>query len=410
MKAKIKYLLLFLVLIALGISAWWFKQPKQKSTLPPPAELPTAMFRSVKFNELPGWDDADLKKSLRTFQMSCRAFIRQDPEQVVGTDYIDLRVKDWQPACKSALTIKPMTEEIAKDFFQKWFLPVEFFDKKSGLFTGYYLPSVKGSLTRTEEFKVPLYEIPDDMVIADLGLFSSELKNKRIIGRLDKRKLVPYHTREEISHGVLKGKARVLAWINNPIDRLFLEIQGSGVIELGHGKSMAIGYGAQNGRPYTAIAGVLIRKGVMTRENASMQLIKNYLIEHPEEIHEVINQNQSFVFFRRLDQEGALGTQGVSLTPGYSLAIDTQWIPLGTPLWLNTSRPDSRNPDENTPMQRLMIAQDTGGAIRGKIRGDVFWGGGERATFIAGHMKNNGQYWLLLPRHTIARLKVNQRP
>ncbi|MGC1181978.1 murein transglycosylase A [Legionella sp.] len=400
MKAKILSILLLFVLTLLSIVTWWFwqlEQPKQ----------PTSMFRPVTFKQLPGWNSADLKKSLETFQTSCRAFVKQNPEQVVGTEHIDLQVKDWHPACYAALNINPVTENDAKSFFQEWFQPVEFYDKKTGpgLFTGYYVPAIKGSYTKTNEFSVPLYETPEDLVTSDLGMFFNDLKNRRLVGRLVKQKLVPYHTRAQINNGALKDKAKVLVWINSPIDRLFLEIQGSGVIEFENGDNISIGYDAQNGQPYTAIAGVLIKEGVMTKDNASMQAIKRYLTEHPKQLNKVINQNKSFIFFRKMAQNRALGSQGVSLTPGYSLAIDKQWIPMGTPLWLNTTRPDSKNPNVNKPMQRLMIAQDTGGAIRGKIRGDVFWGGGDRATLVAGHMKNTGHYWLLLPKHAIPRLE-----
>lgn len=422
MKAKKLYILLFLASISLGVCTWWFwqseqlKQPQQpkQPTEPAKPQKPTPMFRPVTFKQLPGWEEAGLKKSLETFQISCRAFVKQNPEQVVGTDHIDLQVKDWQPACKVALEIKPVTAEAAKEFFQEWFQPVEFYDKETGpgLFTGYYVPAIKGSYTKTKEFSVPLYETPKDLVTSDLGLFFNDLKNRSIVGRLVKRKIVPYYTRAQINNGAIKGKAKVLVWINSPIDRLFLEIQGSGVIELQNGKTISVGYDAQNGMPYTAIASVLIKKGVMTKDNASMQAIKRYLTEHPKQINKVINQNKSFVFFRKMVKGVALGSQGVSLTPGYSLAIDKQWIPMGTPLWLDTTRPDLNKPDDNKPMQRLMIAQDTGGAIRGKIRGDVFWGGGERATLIAGHMKNSGHYWLLLPKHAISRLesKVDAKP
>jgi membrane-bound lytic murein transglycosylase A len=405
MKTKILYTSLFVAITSLGISTWWFwqsEQPKQ----PTEPQKPASMFRPVTFKQLPGWQSADLKKSLVTFQTSCRAFVKQNPEQVVGTDHINLQVKDWQPACYAALKINPVTENDAKSFFQEWFSPVEFFDKETGpgLFTGYYVPTIKGSYTKSKEFSVPLYETPDDLITSDLGLFFNDLKNRRVVGRLVKSKLVPYYTRAQINAGALKGKANVLVWINSPIDRLFLEIQGSGLIELEDGSRLSVGYDAQNGMPYTAIAGVLIKKGVMTKDNASMQAIKRYLTEHPKQLHPVINQNKSFVFFRKMGQDIALGSQGVSLTAGYSLAIDKQWIPMGTPLWLNTTRPDSNSPDKSKPMQRLMIAQDTGGAIRGKIRGDVFWGAGERATLIAGHMKNSGHYWLLLPKHTLPRL------
>lgn len=400
MKTKILSITTFLALIALSFSAWWFWSMKKPSTL----------FRQANFDRLPGWKSADLKRSLQTFQTSCRAFIKQNPEQIVGTEHINLQVKDWQPACNAALKISPTAEKEVRQFFETWFTPVEFTDtgEKPGLFTGYYVPAIKGSYTKSKKYHVPLYETPDDLVTSDLGLFFNDLKNRSIVGRLEGKKLVPYYTRAQINRGALKGKARVLVWINSPIDRLFLEIQGSGVIELENGQNLYVGYDAQNGAPYTAIAGVLIKKGVMTKDNASMQAIKRYLEAHPKQMDKVINKNKSFVFFRKMTEGVALGSQGVALTPGYSLAIDKQWIPMGAPLWLTTTRPDSTNPDENKPLQRLMIAQDTGGAIRGKVRGDVFWGGGEKATLIAGHMKNHGHYWILLPKNAVSRLEKNK--
>lgn len=394
MKTKITYSLIVLALIITSISVWWFWPSKP-------------IFRQVTFQQLPGWDKAEFKKSLLAFQTSCSAFLKQDPERIVGTDVIDLQAKDWQPVCRAALKLNPVDEQSARRFFQKWFVPVEFYDGKpvKGLFTGYYLPLIKGSLSQSADFNVPLYEMPDNLVSVDLNLFSADFKGRKVSGRVENNKLLPFYTREQINKGAINNNARVLLWIHSPIDRLFLEIQGSGIVELEDGKQIYVGYDGQNGLPYTAIAGVLIKKGVMTKHNASMQLIKKYLEAHPEEMNEVINQNKSFVFFRKLTLEAALGSQGVALTPGYSLAIDKQWIPMGVPLWLSTTRPDSSNPTVSKPMQRLMIAQDTGGAIKGKVRGDVFWGGGDKATLIAGHMKNEGHYWLLLPRHAVKRLE-----
>ena len=356
MKLKFISLTVILALIALGISAWWFWSPK-----------PT--FRQVSFAQLPGWEAGEFKKSLLTFQASCRAFIKQDPELVVGTDKIDLQVKDWQPACRAALRINPVIEKSAKLFFQKWFAPVEFYDNKpvKGLFTGYYMPLIKGSYTKSAHFSVPIYETPSNLVNVDLGLFIPDLKNRKLVGRIVENKILPFYTREQINQGAIKNTARVLVWINSPVDRLFLEIQGSGIIELEDGKRIYVGYDAQNGAPYTPIAGVLIKKGVMTKHNASMQGIKNYFKAHPKEMDKVINQNRSFVFFRKLSLDAALGSQGVALTPGYSLAIDREWIPMGAPLWLSTSRPDSNKPDTSKPMQRLMVAQDTGGAFVAKL-------------------------------------------
>lgn len=392
-KKRLLSLIICTLVLALGGYIWWLKSPK-----------PT--FRQVSFAQLPGWDKAALKKSVLTFQTSCRAFIKQDPERVVGTDHITLQVKDWQPACQAALKLNPDDEQEARNFFQEWFTPIEFYDSKSvrGLFTGYYMPLLKGSYTKTDEYSVPLYQVPKNLVTIDLGLFLPNGKGHKITGRVVGHKVLPFYTREQINKGAIKKTAKVLVWVKSPVDRLFLEIQGSGIIEFEDGKQIYVGYDGQNGAPYTAIAGVLIKQGVMTRDNASMQGIKRYLEAHPKKMDAVINQNKSFIFFRKLNLDGALGSQGVALTPGYSMAIDKEWIPMGAPLWLNTTRPDSKNPDSNKPMQRLMIAQDTGGAIKGKVRGDVFWGGGDRATLIAGHMKNEGHYWLLIPRHALPRL------
>lgn len=394
MKSKIIYFTAALLLMGIGVSVWWLESPK-------PA------FRQVNFNQLPGWEAAEFKKSLMAFQTSCRAFIKQDPERVVGTNQIDLQAKDWQPACHAALKLNQVSEKSAKLFFQKWFSPVEFYDGEpvKGLFTGYYMPLLKGSYKKSDEFSVPLYELPSNLMTIDLGLFIPHMKNRKLVGRISGNKMVPFYTREEINKGAIKDTAKVLLWIQSPIDRLFLEIQGSGIVELEDGSRVFVGYDGQNGAPYTAIAGVLIKKGIMTKHNASMQAIKRYLEAHPKEMDKILNKNKSFVFFRKLSLEGALGSQGVALTPGYSLAIDREWIPMGAPLWLSTTRPDSKDPNVNKPMQRLMIAQDTGGAIRGKVRGDVFWGGGEKATLIAGHMKNEGHYWLLLPRHAVSRIE-----
>lgn len=396
MKIKRLSILSFILLatLAAGFAAWWFMPSKP-------------LLKKVTFDELPGWKSASFVKSLATFQVSCRAFIKQDPEKEVGTEAINLQVKDWQPACRQALKMNPITEKAAKLFFYRWFVPVEFDEKhsKPGLFTGYYMPLIKGSYTRSEEFNVPLYELPKDLVTVHLNLFSPDLKKpKQLVGRLVGSQVVPYYTRAQIRKGVLKNTAKVVAWIHSPIDRLFLEIEGSGIIELEDGKKIVVGYHGQNGLPYTSIGGVLMKRKVMTKNNASMQKIKSYLEAHPTEMDEVLNQNQSFVFFHQLPLKAAVGSQGVALTPGYSMAIDKQWIPMGTPLWLNTSKPDFNDLDLNKPLQRLMIAQDTGGAIKGKVRGDVFWGGGNKATLIAGHMKNEGHYWLLLPRQASTRL------
>ncbi len=362
-------------------------------------------LKQQDFNKLPGWQSAQVKKSFEAFKISCATFLRQNPERSVGSQNIPLKVKDWLPACKSAVQLNPVSETHARQFFQKWFTPVEFYQKKPirGLFTGYYLPLLHGSKTKTSEFSVPIYGLPKDLLTLNLNDFSSVRSNEHVVARLHNNKLVPYYTRKQINHGAISDQAPVIVWVNSYIDRLFLEIQGSGVVALANGEQLFLGYAGENGAAYTPIARVMIKQGVMTRKNASMQGIKTYLLEHPQETAPIIDQNKSFVFFRVLKDTAALGAQGVTLTPGYSLAVDRKWIPLGMPLWLNTTHPQPYS-NKDKKLQRLMIAQDTGGAIRGKVRGDVFWGAGDSATFIAGKMKNTGRYWLLVPRHCVPSL------
>lgn len=393
MKHRLLYIFLIFVVLLIGFLLWTSKPHKLS-------------FRKASFAQLPGWESSETKKSFLAFQTSCKAFLKQNPNKSVGSEYIDLQVKDWLPACNAALIVNANSNMATHEFFQKWFTPVEFFENKpiQGLFTGYYMPLLHGSLTKTDEYDVPLYGIPKKLVTANLEEFDRRLKNRKIMGRVQSNKLMPFYTREEINRGAIEKFTPVIAWVNSRIDRSFLEIQGSGIIQLKDGSQLVVGYAGENGAPYTAIAKVLIDQGVMTKDNASMQHIRNYLEAHPDQLDIVLNKNKSFVFFEVLRNKAALGTQGVALTPGYSLAIDRKWVPMGAPVWLNTTRPDHKSEQHKT-FQRLMVAQDTGGAIKGVVRGDVYWGAGERATNIAGKMKNPGYYWLLLPKHALSRLQ-----
>jgi membrane-bound lytic murein transglycosylase A len=392
MKQKIYYSSIIALLLSVCFIAWYLKPDNIR-------------LKQSSFAQLPGWQETDIKKSLAAFQVSCKTFLRQDPEHTVGSQQIHLQVKDWLPACKAAMTITPISDGAAKIFFQTWFRPVEFYNRKSvsGLFTGYYLPLLEGSLTKSLEYNIPIYGLPTTIINVNLANFDTALGNQKLIGRIENNKLLPFYTRQHINNGALENKAPVLVWVKSHIDRLFLEIQGSGIVRLPNNERLYLGYAGENGASYTAIGSVLVKQGVMSRKTASMQRIRAYLEAHPNQIMPIINRNKSFVFFKILAHSAAMGAQGVPLTPGYSLAVDRKWIPLGTPLWLDTTRPDLTS-DTPTVLQRLMIAQDTGGAIRGTVRGDVFWGAGKQATFIAGNMKNEGHYWLLLPRHRIANL------
>ncbi|WP_083503120.1 murein transglycosylase A [Legionella birminghamensis] len=359
-------------------------QANQKPAIP--MVVNKLAIKQIPFHQLPGWEDADVKKSLTAFKKSCETFLKKDPQHPVGSTQIDLKAKDWQPACRAALSIDAAYEEDARQFFEKWFYPIEFGKKEpvKGVFTGYYTPQVKGSLTRSQKYNTPIYGLPNDL----------------------RWKRNTYYTREQIDKGVLNHKAPVIAWINSPVDRLFLEIEGAAVVKLNTGKDLYLSYAGENGAPYTSVGSVLIKKGIMNKDNASKKAIKRYLSNNPNKVNPILHQNKSFVFFQNLKKKAALGAQGMALTPGYSLAIDRKWIPLGAPLWLVTKVPD-QNEQQQKQFKRLMIAQDTGGAIRGLVRGDIYWGASEKAAYLGEHMKNQGRYWLLLPKHAVHKIQYN---
>ena len=232
--------------------------------------------------------------------------------------------------------------------------------------------------------------------MVQLGDFRDDLKGRRIAGRVVNGRLFPYEDRAEIEAGKLSpARQDIIAWANDPVDAFFLQIQGSGRIYLEDTmEEIRVGYAAQNGHPYFAIGRALIDKGELTKETVSLQTIRAWLEANPERAAAIMNLNKSYVFFTKLEGDGPLGGEGIALTPGRSLAIDHSLYPYGMPLWV-----DIEHPDENLPaIRRVMMAQDTGGAIRGAVRGDVFWGHGEEAEYYAGHMKSEGQYWALLPK------------
>jgi membrane-bound lytic murein transglycosylase A len=265
----------------------------------------------------------------------------------------------------------------------------------AGLITGYYEPFLNGSRKKSNIFRTPLYAVPDDLVTVELGDLYPALQGARVRGRLQGKKVVPYPDRAQLADGrMLAGKE--LLWVNNAIDAFFLQIQGSGRVHLDDGSTVRLAYADVNGQPYRAIGRYLVQQGEMTVEQATAPALREWLLAHPERQQEVFNQNPSVVFFREeklVDTNaGPNGALGVPLTPGRSVAIDPRWLPLGAPLFLSTTHPVTA-----APLQRLMIAQDTGGAIRGALRADVFWGWEDGAGEAAGRMRAQGALWLLWP-------------
>ncbi len=366
---------------------------------PPPPE-PRLDLAPVSFSDLPGWSEDSQAAALAAFRRSCARLAPLPDDRPMGALARAGRVADWRPACAAAESVPADDDRAARRFFETWFAPFAASDRgaREGLFTGYFEPLLNGARHRDARYRVPLYARPADLVTVDLGRFAPDLAGRRISGRVVDGTLAPYETRAEIDARGLAGRAPVLVWVDDPVDAFFLHVQGSGRVRLPDGKTIQLGYAASNGHPYVSIGRVLIERGALAREHVSLQSIRAWIAAHPDEAGALLAANPSYVFFRELSGEGPLGSQGAPLTPGRSLAVDRRFIPLGVPVFLDGTMPSPDEAGAERPLRRLLIAQDTGGAIRGPLRGDVFWGFGDRAAAIAGRMKHKGRIYLLLPR------------
>lgn len=353
-------------------------------------------FTPTSFSALPGWKNDSVSQVLPALRSSCARIMKKDPNQAVKPDVpVGQTYGAWQKSCAVVLAQDLKTNDAVRNFLEASFTPYEVRGggKAEGLFTGYYEASLRGSRTRHGAYQTPLYTRPEDLIMVDLGEFREELKGQRIAGRVNDGKLKPYEDRTAIVNGQWPHNDKVLVWVDSAVDAFFVQIQGSGVVQMDDGSVLRIGYAGQNGHPYYAIGRELIQRGALTKDNVSMQTIRKWLSENPAQANDVMNTNKSYVFFEEKKQGGAIGAEGVVLTPERSLAVDRTQIPYGAALWVDIE------PVANmSRLQRLMMAQDTGGAIRGAVRGDVFWGYGPRAEHVAGEMKSQGRYWILLPK------------
>ena len=355
----------------------------------------------TSFVELDGWSATDHDAAYAAYKRSCERLIKQPTERPMGGVPDTGTIGDWRLSCWKALN-ENNSAPSAKMFFETEFLPYQLIGDgdPQGLFTGYFEPLLYGSRTPDERYRFPLRNRPADLVRVNLGAFDPELDGRLLRGRIDGSTIVPFPDRTAIDEGALSQTDLEFVWVDDEIDKFFLQIQGSGLVELDDGSVMRVGYAEQNGRPYRAIGRDLIEMGELTRETVSMQSIRAWLEDHPDQATSLMHRNPSYIFFQELDlpedAPGPLGSMSVSLEPGYSIAVDRKFVPLGAPVWLDASAPF---PDGERPLQRLLIAQDVGGAIKGVVRGDVFWGSGETAEFVAGHMKSQGTMYILLPKH-----------
>ena len=374
--------------------------------MPPTVPL-SLRLGQVSFAELKGWAANDPKAALEAFRRSCVALsTRPDTAPLGGVNYAGT-AGDWRQLCLAASAI-PADAQTVRTFFEAEFVPYRVTQSSGvGLFTGYYEPQLKGSRTKHGPYQTPLYGIPADLVNVDLGLFRDTLKGQRIVGQVANGRVVPYPARADIESTGLQ-QARPLLYVDDPIDAFFLQIQGSGRVVLDDGSVVRAAYAAQNGRAYTAIGAVLIQRGELKREEVSMQSIRAWLTAHPEEAPRIMNANASYVFFteQALGDPilGAAGAQGVPLTPEASLAVDLSLHALGVPVWLEMMTPDPDPAMPDRPFERLLIMQDTGGAIRGPVRGDVYWGYSADAAAIAGRMRSEGAMTVFLPKTVAAQL------
>jgi len=354
---------------------------------PPAAEAPKPAakpFEAATWADLPGWETEDHAAALELFRTQCGA---------IGKRPL------WLSTCESAakVGVGGTAAGAAKAWFEENFRPWQLVNpdgSRSGRITGYYEPVVRGSRERKPPYLTPVFGPPEDLIVVDLASLYPELKHMRLRGRLSGRKLIPYFSRAEWSAEEARRAGQELLWVDDPLDFFFLQIQGSGQVELDDGSRVRIGYADQNGHPYRSIGTWLIEQGELQPGEASMQGIKRWARAHVERLPELLAANPSLIFFRELKAEGSgpPGALGVPLTPEHSIAVDPRFVPLGAPVWLATTQPNSE-----APLARLMLAQDTGGAIRGPVRADFYWGSGSEAGAQAGKMKQPGRMWALLP-------------
>jgi membrane-bound lytic murein transglycosylase A len=364
-----------------------------KPPTPPPDRL---VLSPASFGDLAGWGSDGVGQALAALKKSCGRRLGFGDEAPVGPQGMAGKVADWRPPCAAAAGVDERDDAAARVFFETWFQPYRCANNQTteGLFTGYYEPELKGSRVRVGGFETPLMKRPADLVAVELGDFRADWRGERIAGRVVDGRLKPYETRTQIEAGALDRLNLSFLWVEDPVAAFFLQVQGSGRIDLPDGSQLRLGYDGQNGWPYVAIGRVMIERGLIDRESATMPGIRAWLAAHPAEAKDILDANPSYVFFREIAGEGPVGSEGIALTPGRSLAVDTKFLPLGAPFWLDASGDDGR-------IERLLIAQDTGGAIRGPVRGDVFWGHGPDAERRAGTMRARGSYFLLLPKSVV---------
>ena len=362
-------------------------QPAAPAVTPPvtPSAVFTRTFQPAKWSDLPGWSDDDIAAAWPAFLISCRGMASRPHGPA------------WRQVCDSAKAASGKPDFEPRRFFEQNLKPYAIVNGENGvngMVTGYYEPLLQGSRQRAKGFEQPVRGVPDDLLTIDLSSVFPELKDKRVRGRVEGNKVVPYWSRAEILERGEKLPGKTLLYTDDAVELFFLQVQGSGRVKMTDGSTVRLNYADQNGHPYQSIGRVLVARGELKLEEASMQGIQAWARANPKRLDELLNANPSYVFFREVpnSKEGPVGALGLPLTAERSIAIDPRSIPLGSPVFLATTRPNSAQ-----SLNRLVMAQDTGGAIKGAVRADFFWGFGKEAGEQAGRMKQNGRLWVLWP-------------
>ena len=364
-----------------------------------PLQIPGSQYIPVSFADIPGWTEDDHLAAYKAFRTSCRPIAAQ-PQQPTDDKALGSSLRD---PCRLARETEIGDAATARVFFERHFIALQIsrLGEDDGFVTGYYEPVLEGSLTQTDVYNVPIYRRPSNLFVRGYAQDAPNLPNKGPVYRkIGRRKLVPYYDRAQIEDGAIAGRGLEIAWLKSQTDLLFAQIQGSARIHLDDGSTIRINYDAHNGYPYTAVGRILIERGIIPKEQMSMQKIREWMEQNPEAANDVRRQNRSYVFFRQVqlsDKDEPVGAQGVPLTPGRSIAVDSSLHVYGTPFFIEGELP-IETAQSRTPFRRLMIAQDTGSAIVGPARADLYFGAGADAGKVSGRLKHPMHFVMLVPK------------
>lgn len=368
-------------------------QDKPEQLIPAEAEKESSIkLQKAAYSDLKNWQNDDIMQTQNGFISSCKQIMKESGQYLSNAE-IKLPTESYKNVCKKIMEAPTINKEEFKNFIEQNFTPYLVTDNGNpkGKFTSYYESSLNASPAKSEKYKYPIYGKPYDLIEINTSDFDKSRPNRRFVGRLEGQKLVPYYTRREIENNAINTP--VILWGDCNIDINIMQIQGSAVAKLEDGSEIRVGYADNNGHPFKGIGSILLSKGLIKPGEASMSHIKKWLRDNPEQAEENLYENNRFIFHRLINADGPIGAHGVPLHAGRSLAVDKKYIPLGSLIWLETTGPDKEQ------IEKLVVAQDIGSAIKGIVRGDYFWGSGaDEVLDKAGRMNAAGQYYIFIPK------------